>query len=204
MQRKLLLLQLVLLLFTYVNSNAQDYQPSVSISAKQARNLAMQQLPAVLQWMEPEDLSLYGFSATDDFSKITVGRPFYLSTMDEVTQMKQAGKNNLTIRSMMLPLILGNTVRCFIYVSYEDDKWKAVGLGSREYAIKGGSLFNKADDNASLMISMLQMSEEFIADNSTGVSLYKPVLHSNRELSKNGYSMNELMNLYAESVHKVK
>ena len=76
MQRKLLLLQLVLLLFTYVNVNAQDYQPSVSISAKQARMLATQQLPAVLQWMEPEDLSLYGFSATDDFSKITVGRPF--------------------------------------------------------------------------------------------------------------------------------
>ena len=132
------------------------------------------------------------------------GRPFYLSTMDEVTQMKQAGKNNLTIISMMLPLILNNTVRCFIYVSYEDDQWKAVGLGSREYAIKGGSLFNKADDNASLMISMLQMSEEFIADNSTGVSLYKPLLHSNKELSKNSYSMNELMNLYAESVQKVK
>lgn len=201
MQRKLLLLQLVLLLFTYVNSDAQDYRPSVSISAKQARVLATEQLPSVLQWMEPEDLSLYGFSATDDFSKITVGRPFYLSSMDEVLQ---ANKGILQIRSMMMPLILENTVRCFIYVSYEEGKWKAVGIGSMQYAVKGGGIFNKSDDNASWLISILQMNEEFIADNSKGTMLFKPILHINKEIVKEGYSMNELTSLFTESVNKVK
>lgn len=205
MQKKLLLLKLVLLLFAYVNVNAQDYRPRVSISAKQARVLATEQLPTVLQWIELEDLSLYGFSGTDDFSKITVGRPIYLSTIEEIKQIVDVGKTDLPITSMMLPLILDNSVRCFIYVSYENGKWAAVGLGSREYAIKGADIFNKSDDNASLMVSILQMSEEFIADNSTRVvTRYKPLLNLGRQLEKESYTLKELMTFFDESVKKAK
>ncbi len=204
MLRKFLLFQLVLLLFAYVNVNAQDLRSSASISAKQARVLSTSQLAAVLQWMEPEDLPLYGFLSTDDFSRITVGRPFYLSSMDDVNVMKQENRSNLQITSMMLPLILDNTVRCFIYVSFQENEWKAVGLGSRQYAVKGGSLFNKTDNNASLIISIPQMNEEFIQDNSSGVTLYKPIFHSNKELVKEAFSMNELMTMSADAVQKVK
>ncbi len=204
MQRKFLLFQVVLLLFAFVNGHAQDLRPSASISVKQARVLATEQMPAVLQWIEPEDLALYGFSSTDDFSKITVGRAFYLSSMEAVKQMNVDSKTSLEIRSMMLPLILDNTVRCFIYVSFEDGKWKAVGIGSREYAVKGGEIFNKSDDVASLIISMHQMNEEFIADNPKGVSMYKPVFHTNKELVKESYSMNELKVLFAESLKQTK
>ncbi len=204
MQRKFLLFQLVLLLFICVHVNAQDLRSSASISAKQARILATEQLPAVLQWMEPEDLSLYGFSSTDDFSRIIVGRPFYLSSMEEVNLMKQENRSSLQIKSMILPLILDNTVRCFIYVSYQDDQWKAVGIGSRQYAVKGESMFNKIDNTASLIIALPQMNEEFIADNSTGVTLYKPIFHSNKELVKEAFSMNELISLSADAVEKVK
>ena len=201
MQRKLLLFQLVLLLFVFVNGNAQDLRPSASISAKQARVLATEQLPVVLQWIEPEDLALYGFTATDDFSKIIVGRPFYLSSMEAVNQMQDSRKG-LQIRSMMLPLILDNSVRCFIYVSFEDGQWKAVGLGSRQYAVKGGAMFNKIDDNASLIISIHQMNEEFILENSKGIIQYKPIFQTNKELVKDGYSVSELKAIFVESLKK--
>ncbi|MEO5967383.1 MAG: hypothetical protein ABIP68_00110, partial [Ferruginibacter sp.] len=169
MQRKLLLLKMVVLLFAYVNVNAQDLRPSATISVKQARILATDQLPKVLQWMEPEDLHLYGFSSTDDFSKIIVGSPFYLSTMEEVSKTSRDLKGTLQIKSMILPLILDKTVRCFIYLSIEDNEWQAVGLGSREYAVKGGKIFNKVDDIATLIIAIPQISEEFIEVNSNGI-----------------------------------
>lgn len=204
MQKKLLLLKLVLLLFTYVNVNAQDIRPSATISAKQARILATDQLPNVLQWMEPEDLHLYGFSSTDDFSRITVGRPYYLSTMEDISGISRDIKGTLPIKSMMLPLILENTVRCFIFLSLEDNEWKAVGLGSREYAVKGGKIFNKIDDNASLIIGIPQLSEEFIEENLNGISLYKPIFRFDKELKKEGLTMNELRTLFIETLKKVK
>ncbi len=204
MQRKLLLLKMVVLLFAYVNVNAQDLHPSATISAKQARILATDQLPKVLQWMEPEDLLLYGFSTTDDFSKITVGRPFYFSTMEEVSQTSRDLKGTLRIKSMMLPLILENSVRCFIYLSLEDNEWQAVGLGSREYAVKGSEFFNKSDDLASLIIAIPQISEEFIEDNFSGVTLYKPIFRLDKELAKDGLTLKELSNLFIESIKKLK
>lgn len=203
MRKKFFLLKFVLLLFTYVNVSAQDLHPSATISPKQARMLATDQLPKVLQWMEPEDLSLYGFSAADDFQKITVGRPFYFASMEDAIESSRKGKGALVIKSMMLPLILENKARCFIFLSYEDNEWKAVGIGSKEYAAKGGSIFNKSDDNPSIIITLPQLHEEYVEDNSKGLSTYRPIFRSNKSMEKESFTLNELISLFNQSAENI-
>jgi hypothetical protein len=216
MKKKIMLFQPALFIFFsfwVMKADAQDVRLKISIQPKEARSLAQKELPKVLQWIEPEELESYGFSKNDDFSKIFVGRPFYLTSIDLVKQMEQTREGSIEIQAMMLPLLLDKSVRCFIYLSFEDNQWKAVGIGSKEYAAKNSDAFNKNDDNASLIIAIHQIQEEFISDKpvsvttsdkSVPVNTYKPIFGSNKDARKENYSLNELVGLFDESLKTIK
>lgn len=200
MQKKLLPLRWALLFFLSLQGlmgMAQDFRLKNSISTEQVRKIAQTALPALLQWMEPTELNLYGFSASDDFSSIMVGRPVYLTSIEDMNPAMETENASVEVKTIMLPLLLNNTARCFIYVSFEDGQWKAVGIGSRVYADKNPGLFTKTDNSVSVVVSVPQANEEFILEKSSGANVYMPLFRKSD--AKRTYSLTDLLALQQES-----
>lgn len=187
---------LVILGLTSLQLHAQNFRLKNQMLPTDARALATKALPAVLQWIEPEDLSLYGFSATDDFSKIVVGRPFLLSSVNEIQVSNELQrKSGIESSSMMLPLILDGKVRCFIYISNEAGGWKAVGIGGNGYIKNHEKLFSTADDNLSVIVAAHNLNEEFIIESNQEGTIYRPLFHANAAVSKKSYGLAEVISL---------
>ncbi|MCW5917242.1 MAG: hypothetical protein KIS82_07830 [Ferruginibacter sp.] len=176
-----------------IQATAQQFRVKNSFSASEARAFAMKALPSVLQWIEPEDLELYGFAPMDDFSKIKVGRPFLLSSVSDVVQnnpVKQ--ESGIEVSTLMVPLILGGQARCFLYVSNQEGGWKAVGIGGNGYIKGNESLFNQPDEKFGIIVAAHNLNEEFVVENTAVGIMYKPLFHVNREVVKNQYSFSEV------------
>ncbi len=169
----------------------------------EAIQLAQEQLPKMLSLIEPEEYEDFGFNTTDDLSAIQIGRLVQLTTAYDIQNLSETNQEALEINTVMLPLILDNTVRSFIFISKEEGAWRVVGIGSKNYAQGNDAFFNKMDDKASLIIAVPQANEEFINDMSGNMDAFYPIFHVNEEVENRAHSVTELLQIYRESNYSV-
>lgn len=117
------------LLFCCGRTVAQDNSP-LPLPPSEAVRQTEAGLSQVLQWIAPDELDLYGFRKTDDFSAIRVGTPLY-----QLEFSRPDGEHReLRATTILLPLVLQGSVRCFAYLSEENGRWQLSGIGGRNEA----------------------------------------------------------------------
>ena len=75
-------------------------QASLPPSPTEAVRQAEASLGQALQWINPDDIDLYGFQPTDDFSAIRIGKPIYQQHFSNPDGAKQ----ELSTSAVLLPL----------------------------------------------------------------------------------------------------
>ncbi len=180
--------------------DAQDLNIKSSLQPRDAMQLAQEQLPEMLGLIESEELEEFGFNTTDDLAQIKMGRVVYLTTAYDIKDLAESKKNVLEIQTMMLPMIVDNTVRSFVFISMEEGQWKVVGIGSKEYARDNDAFFNKIDDQASLIIAVPQVNEEFFNDMSGKLDAFQPIFRINEEIENRTFSVKEVVDIYSNSL----
>lgn len=161
-------------------SNAQKFTVNHSLQPFEAVSLASQQLTSMLELIEPTELQAYGFSSTDDFSKISIGAPFYVTSLPANSVAEKNIVMNVT--SIQLPLLLNNTARCFLYLGIEQGQWKAVGIGGANEVALHQDVFNVKSEEATngrYLFSIPQLSEMYVLQYVNETPLFKSVLNLN-------------------------
>lgn len=195
---KLMTMSLILLLGV-VSSDAHELKVNSTLAPKDAKIMAQEQISKMVELIEPEELQEFGFTAEDNLEQLKVGRVIYTTTTYDIETQKNSNQEFLEINTMMIPLILDNSVRCFMFVSKEEGTWQIVGIGSKEYAKENDEFFNKDDDQASLIIAIPQINEEFFSETIESSSDFKPIFRINEDLENRAYSVAELIELYNKS-----
>lgn len=161
-------------------SNAQEFTVKTTLQPYEAVSLANQQLTSMLELMEPTELQAYGFSSNDDFSKISIGAPFYVTNLAANATAAKSIQANVT--SIQLPLLLNNQARCFIYLALEQGQWKAVGIGGANEVAMRQDVFNVTSEEATsgrYLVSIPQLSEMYVLQYVNETPVFKSVSNLN-------------------------
>lgn len=148
-------------------------QASLPPSPTEAVRQAEASLGQALQWINPDDIDLYGFQPTDDFSAIRIGKPIYQQHFSNPDGAKQ----ELSTSAVLLPLILQNKVRCFLYLANEDGRWQLTGIGGRNEARAWEKHILATDrlpqqDHMDLL-RLLNSNQDYLLDNETATTYRK-------------------------------
>lgn len=172
-----------------INVHAQNLQVRQPLSPSEAVVIAQHRLPDMLQLIEPDQITDFGFTAKDDFSSVEIGRPFYVAMLPKAATREDIAVDAYTI---LLPVILNGTARCVLHVSPENGTWKVVGIGERGLIANNASIFNtttKEDGSSQVLVYVPQMSQMYFMEKN---SSFKPLLQHEGAASES-ISMDELV-----------
>jgi hypothetical protein len=171
-------MMMLCLMSSSINTNAQELRVNQLLLPNDAVQLAQQELPNMLQLIEPESLKDFGFNASDNFSNLQVGHPFYVVNLPRTSGSSTSEIISVNTTTIMLPLILENTARCILYVSQEKGTWKVVGIGEGNYVASQQNVFNtstRSDLNSEVIVSIPHLSQQYLMQQNDGIS-FKPLL----------------------------
>jgi hypothetical protein len=183
---------------------------TVPLVPSEAVQMASSNISRVLQWIEPSELRLYGFDRMDDFSAIQADMPVYQQSFTSAS-IENGSDPKLETRTILVPLRLNGTIRCFMYISPDEQKhWKVVGIGGRNEAVRWEGSLNaegrSSREDHKLMVHVDQDGSDFIV---TGTPVSRgPEQYVDVSMSKDGtvkdnntYTLDQL---YAATVLKAK
>lgn len=167
-----------------LHGKAQQLEIKQAITPYEAVSLAQQELPNMLQLIEPDDIKDYGFSLSEDFSEVKIGRPFYIVNMPRTEGIENV---TATTQTIMLPVILNGSARCALYVSPEAGSWKVVGIGEGNFIAAHQAIFNTTtnDDGSSFaIVNVPHMMQQYLVEtNDSFKPLYQFDGADNRAIS---------------------
>jgi len=174
------------------NINAQDLKVNLPITPNQVVKLAQQELPNMLQLIEPDQMIDFGFDLTEDFTNVEIGQPFYVVSLPRTTKTIISETIEVNPYTIALPLILDGTARCLLYVSPEGRDWKVVGIGEGSLVDSQSDIFStstKQDGSSQVIISIPHMSQRYLMESNDS---FKP-LFLFKNYSMESISLKELM-----------
>jgi len=183
---------LLFLISIMTNINAQDLKVNLPITPNQVVKLAQQELPNMLQLIEPDQMIDFGFDLTEDFTNVEIGQPFYVVSLPRTTKTIISETIEVNPYTIALPLILDGTARCLLYVSPEGRDWKVVGIGEGSLVDSQSDIFStstKQDGSSQVIISIPHMSQRYLMESNDS---FKP-LFLFKNYSMESISLKELM-----------
>lgn len=188
------LIQLALLVGTVtwgIRANAQKISIRENITSNEVVNVAQQNLSHWLQQIEPDQIKDYGFAASDNFSDVKVGQPFYMVNLPRTESTDEVVATPFTV---MVPVILNGTARCAMYVSQEEGTWKVVGIGEGNFVASQLEVFNTETNNngdSRVIVSVPHLSQLYLMESADS---FKPLIQFENGENQN-ISMEELVRL---------
>lgn len=162
-------------LFCHNRASAQDQLPPTPAEAVQQAEAG---LSKALQWIHPDDIDLYGFRKTDDFSAIRIGKPIY----QQYFSSPDGRDRELATSAVLLPLILHDRVRCFLYLAQEDGRWQLTGIGGRNEANAWEKQVLGADhmpqQDRMLLLHLNNSNQDYLQDNESTATYREVTLRS--------------------------
>lgn len=172
---KLKLTILLCLMGIIIQTNAQDLKVNLPIAPNEVVTLAQQELPNMLQLIEPDQITDFGFDLTEDFNSVKIGRPFYVVSLPRTTEPIISKTTQVNPYTIALPLILDGTARCLLYVSPEGRDWKVVGIGEGYLVASQPDVFSTSTDedgSSQVIISVPHMSQRYLMESNNS---FKPL-----------------------------
>lgn len=112
------------------------------VEQETARSIVQQDLIKLLEMIDSEDIESYGLSLEDDIRKITLGTPLYMGQLKQGLN-SNSSKYNLVVTTILVPLKLDNSPRCFAILGEENGKWAPIGIGGAQWLSDNAKLINE-------------------------------------------------------------
>ncbi|MBD3290189.1 hypothetical protein GF337_15385 [candidate division KSB1 bacterium] len=132
-----------------------------------------------LDAIPPDDLDHFGFSGGDDFSKVTLGRPFKVYQI--APELIQSYDSHASISSLLsattlwyFPLIYERKYRTLLTVDYIKNEWKAVAIGSSGIANEL-NLVEQKFGSEYLFVRIFQAASDFLIFSIDGIQKIMPL-----------------------------
>ena len=108
--------------------------PSDDQIPPEARDAGRAGLPEMLKAIPEKDLAFYGFADPQEFSRVTLGEPFRLYTLDpqEIIDFAEGRAGSMEERPTnhwLFPVICAGRLRTVLTVAYLDGIWQAIEIG---------------------------------------------------------------------------
>lgn len=175
-----------------VQTNAQDLKVDLPIAPNEVVALSQQELPNMLQLIEPDDIANFGFELTEDFADVKIGRPFYVVSLPRATEPITSKTVQVSPFTIYVPLILDGTARCLLFVSQEDGNWRVVGIGEGNLVSSQSDVFSTSTDedgSSQVIISVPHMLQQYLMESSDS---YKPLFQF-EDMRMENISLKEVM-----------